>query len=78
MKKYNDCNFLAQATVNSNTVILVQDTTTGRYYSYWGVSDYKSRVEIKTPSGRKPSKATAIKKFLEMVEAAKYLTFDNL
>lgn len=78
MKKYNDCNFLAQATVNSNTVILVQDTTTGRYYSYWGVSDYKSRVEIKTPSGRKPSQTSAYKKFIQAVKAAQYLKFSKL
>jgi hypothetical protein len=36
------------------------------------------REELRTPSGRKISQKTAIKKFLKMVEASKYLTFSKL
>ena len=79
MKKYNDCKFIAQATVNDSTVVLVQDTKTKKYFSYWGSLEYqKSRVELTTPSGRKMVESSAIKKFLEIVKAAKYLTFSKL
>ena len=78
MKKYNDCRFLAQAKVGDNKIVLVQDTKTKKYFSYWGASQEQSRIEHTTPSGRKISESSAIKKFLHMVEASKYLTFSNL
>lgn len=78
MKKYNDCRFLAQAKVGDNVIVLVQDAKTKKYFSYWGASQQQSRVEHITPSGRKISESSAIKKFLEMVKASKYLQFTNL
>ena len=78
MKKYNDCKFLAQATADGKRMILVQDLQTKKYYSYWGESEANSRVELTTPSGRKISESSAIRKFLQMVEASKYLTFSRL
>lgn len=78
MKKYNDCRFLAQAKVGDNKIVLVQDTKTKKYFSYWGASQEQSRVEHTTPSGRKISESSAIKKFLEMVKASKYLQFNSL
>ena len=78
MKKYNDCRFLAQAKVGDNKIVLIQDTKTKKYFSYWGASQEQSRIEHTTPSGRKISESSAIKKFLQMVEASKYLTFSSL
>jgi hypothetical protein len=78
MKKYNDCKFLAQSTVEDKKIILVQDLQTKKYFIYWGNTEHPSRTEITTPSGRKISESSAIKKFLEMVEASKYLKFDKL
>ena len=78
MKKYNDCKFLAQSTVEDKKIILVQDLQTKKYFTYWGNTEYPSRTEITTPSGRKISESSAIKKFLEMVEASKYLKFNKL
>ena len=78
MKKYyRDCKFITQAKVGEKVTVLVEDEDTGRFYAYWGLGEYKTRVEILTPSGRKVSQTTAMKKFLEMVEAAKYLTFSS-
>jgi hypothetical protein len=78
MKKYNDCKFLAQHTVDGKKVILVQDLQTKKYYCYWGHTNYNSRTEFTTPSGRKISESSATKKFLQAVEASKFLTFDKL
>jgi hypothetical protein len=78
MKKYNDCKFLAQHTVDGKKVILVQDLQTKKYYCYWGHTEHDSRTELTTPSGRKISESSAVKKFLEVVEASKYLKFDKL
>lgn len=78
MKKYNDCKFLAQATIEGKRIILVQDLQTKKYYSYWGHTDHTSRTELTTPSGRRISESSAIKKFLQMVEASKYLKFEKL
>ena len=78
MKQYNDCKFLTQATVEDKRIILVQDLQTKKYYSYWGHTEHPSRTEITTPSGRKISESSAIKKFLQIVEASKYLTFSEL
>ena len=49
---------------------------------YWSNTnsnlEQAGREEIRTPTGRKVSQKTAIKKFTQMVEAAKYLTFSKL
>jgi hypothetical protein len=49
---------------------------------YWGSTnsnlEQAGREELRTPSGRKVSQKTAIKKFTQMVETAKYLTFSKL
>ena len=78
MKKYNDCKFLAQHTVDGKKVILVQDLQTKKYYVYWGHTEHNSRTELTTPSGRRISESSATKKFLEVVEASKYLKFYKL
>jgi hypothetical protein len=78
MRKYNNQRFITQAIVNDNTVILTQDNNTGKYYSYWGLGEPKSKVELTKPSGKPMSEASAIKKFLKMVEAAQYVKFSKL
>jgi len=78
MRKYNNQRFITQATVNDNTVVLTQDNTSGKYYSYWGTGEPKSKVELTRPSGKPMSEASAIKAFLEMVEAAQYVKFTKL
>jgi len=78
MRQYNNQRFITQATINNNTVILTQDSNTGKYYSYWGLGEPKSKVELTKPSGKPMSEASAIKKFLEMVKAAQYVKFDKL
>ncbi len=78
MRQYNNQRFITQATINDNTVILTQDNNTGKYYSYWGLGEPKSKVELTKPSGKPMSEASAIKKFLEMVKAAQYVKFDKL
>jgi hypothetical protein len=78
MRQYNNQRFITQATINDNTVILTQDNSTGKYYSYWGLGEPKSKVELTKPSGKPMSEASAIEKFLEMVEAAQYVKFDKL
>jgi hypothetical protein len=78
MRKYNNQRFITQAIVNDNTVVLTQDNNTGKYYSYWGLGEPKSKVELTKPSGKLISEASAIKKFLKMVEAAQYVKFSKL
>ena len=78
MRQYNHQRFITQATINDNTVILTQDNSTGKYYSYWGLGEPKSKVELTKSSGKPMSEASAIKKFLEMVKAAQYVKFDKL
>jgi len=78
MRKYNNQRFITQATVNDNIVVLTQDDNTGKYYSYWGLGEPKSKVELTNPSGKSMSEASAIKTFLEMVEAAQYIKFSKL
>lgn len=78
MRKYNNQRFITQAIVNDNTVLLTQDNNTGKYYSYWGLGEPKSKVELTKSSGKLISEASAIKKFLEMVEAAQYVKFSKL
>ena len=85
--EYKDCEFLAKADVNQNTLLLVKDPYPGykqkpTYFVYWGSTnsnlEQAGREELRTPSGRKVSQKTAIKKFTQMVEASKYLTFSKL
>ena len=78
MKKYNDCKFLAQSTVEDKKIILVQDLQTKKYFIYWGNTEHPSRTEITTPSGRKPSFNQVHKQFLEAVKATQYLKFSKL
>jgi len=69
--------YLASAVVNGNEVRLV--TRDKRYFIHWGEEGrVKGKQEILTPSGRKPCQATAHKKFLEAVEATRYLKFSRL
>ena len=77
MRKYNNQRFITQATVNDNIVILTQDNNTQIYYSYWGTGEPKSKIELRHPSGKSMSEASAIGKFLEMVEAAQYVNFNK-
>jgi hypothetical protein len=85
--EYRDCEFLVRAEVEDNTLILIKDPKPGykqkpTYFVYWGSTnsnlEQAGREELRTPSGRKVSQKTAIKKFTQMVEAAKYLTFSKL
>ena len=84
---YRDCQLLSKVNIGENLLLLVKDPNPGyrlkpTYFVYW--SNAKSNVEqagreeIRTPTGRKVSQKTAIKKFLEMVEASKYLQFSSL
>lgn len=69
--------YLASAIVNSNEVRLVKESNS--YYIYWGEQDKsKSKQELLTPSGRKPSQNSAHKKFLQAVKASQYLKFEKL
>ena len=85
--KYRDCELVAKANVDKNTLLLVKDPNPGyrlkpTYFVYWSNAESNveeaGREELRTPSGRKISESSAIKKFLEMVEASKYLTFGSL
>ena len=85
--KYRDCELVAKANVDKNTLLLVKDPNPGyrlkpTYFVYWSNAESNveqaGREELRTPSGRKISQKTAIRKFLEMVEASKYLTFSSL
>jgi hypothetical protein len=78
MRKYNNQRFITQATVNDNIVVLTQDFNTEKYYSYWGLGEPKSKVELTRLSGKPMTEAYAIEKFLEMVEAAQYVKFSKL
>jgi len=84
---YRDCQLLVKADVGENTLILVKDPNPGyrlkpTYFVYWSNAEsdveQAGREEIRTPTGRKVSQKTAIRKFLEMVQASKYLTFSKL
>ena len=69
--------FLASAIVNGNEVRLV--TRNNRYFIHWGEEGrVKAEQELTTPTGRKPSQASAHKKFLEVVESTRYLKFSKL
>lgn len=86
-KEYKTCEFLVKADVQDNTLILVKDPKPGykqkpTYFVYWSNAnsnlEQAGREEIRTSTGRKVSQKTAVKKFTQMVEAAKYLTFSKL
>ena len=69
--------YLASAIVNGNEVRLV--TRDKRYFIHWGEEGrVKAVQELLTPKGRKPSQASAHKKFLEAVESTRYLKFSKL
>lgn len=69
--------FLASAIVNGNEIKLVKEHN--GYFIHWGEQgNVKTVKEILTPTGRKPSQSTAHKRFLEAVEASKYLTFSKV
>lgn len=69
--------FLASTVVNGNEVQLVKEK--GGYFIYWGEQDtVKSKQELLTPSGRKPSQNSAHRKFLQAVKAIQYLKFEKL
>jgi hypothetical protein len=69
--------FIASAIVNRNEVRLV--TRDNRYFIHWGEAGMiKAVQELLTPTGRKPSQNSAHKKFLEAIEASRYLKFSRL
>ena len=69
--------YLASAIVNGNEVRLV--TRDGRYFIHWGeAGKVKPVQELLTPTGRKPSQNSALKKILGAVKAAQFLKFSRL
>ena len=69
--------FLASTIVNGNEVKLVKENN--KYFIQWGEENkLKAVQELLTPKGRKPSQASAHKKFLEACEATQYLKFSKL
>jgi hypothetical protein len=69
--------YLASAIVNGNEIRLV--TRDNRYFIHWGEAGMiKAVQELLTPTGRKPSQSSAHKKFLEAIEASRYLKFSRL
>jgi hypothetical protein len=69
---------IATVQVNENEVQLIKELDS--YYIYWGeVKEYyKSKQQLLTPSGRKPSQTSAYKKFLQATKAAQYIKFEKL
>jgi len=69
---------VATVQVNGNEVYLVEEED--QYLIYWGEAkqEGKASIELLTPKGRKPTKSSAYKKFLEAVKAAQYLKFSKL
>lgn len=69
--------YLASVIINNNEVRLV--TRDGGYFIHWGEQGKtKSVQELLTPTGRVPSQSSAHKKFLEAIEASRYLKFSRL
>ena len=69
--------FLASTIINGNEIKFVKERN--GYFIHWGEQgNIKTIKEILTPTGRKPSQTTAYKRFLEAVQASKYLTFSKL
>ena len=63
--------------VNGNEISFVKDG--GNYFIHWGEQGKPKAIQkITTPAGRRPSKNTAHKRFLEAVEATKTLKFSRL
>jgi len=84
---YRDCKLIVKVEMDNNTLLLVQDTNPGykqhpTYFVYWGSNnsnmEQAGREEIRTLTGRKVSQKTAIRKFTQMIGAAKYLTFSKI
>ena len=69
--------FLASTVVNGNEVRLIKEN--GGYFIHWGEEGKTKAIqELLTPKGRRPSQNSAHKKFLEAIEASRYLTFSRL
>jgi hypothetical protein len=69
--------FLASAIVNGNEIRLVEEQN--RYFIHWGEANKPKAIkELVTPTGKKPSQASAHKQFLEAVESTRYLKFSKL
>jgi hypothetical protein len=68
---------LLTVTVNGNEIAFIKDRE--HYFIHWGEHDkLKAVQELLTPKGRKPSRNSAYRKFLEAVESTKYLKFSKL
>lgn len=69
---------LATVEINENEVLLVSES--GEYYIHWGGAKQNSRtkMEITTSKGKKPSLKRVIKEFLAAADAAQYLKFEKL
>lgn len=68
---------LLTVTVNGNEIAFIKDQ--GHYFIHWGEQGKPRAVKkITTPTGRKPSQASAHRKFLEAIKAAQYLKFSRL
>ena len=68
---------LLTVTVNGNEIAFVKDGAD--YYIQWGEQGKpKAKKKITTPTGRRPSKNSAHKQFMEAVEATKTLKFSRL
>jgi hypothetical protein len=70
--------FIASATINGNEIQLVKERN--GYFIHWGESstDSRTETELLTLKENPVKESDAIKKFLEAVEASKYLTFSKL
>jgi hypothetical protein len=76
IRRYDE-EFQASSIVNGNEIRLIKER--GGYFIHWGEEGkVKAIQELFTPSGRKPSQASAHKKFLEAVKATQYLKFSKL
>jgi hypothetical protein len=76
MEKTNN-EYMASTIVNGNEVKLI--TRDKRYFIHWGeAGKLKAEQELLTATGRRPSKSSAHKKFIQACEAAQYLKFSKL
>ena len=71
---------LATAVVDESKVHLVKDSED--HYLYWGdedeVREGMSTTQLLTPKGRRPSQASAYKKFIQAVQALNYVKINKL
>lgn len=69
---------LAAVEVNGNEVLLVKEYRD--YFIYWGEAKQNSRtkMEIITNSGKRPTLKRVLKEFLAATDAAQYLKFEKL